>query len=268
MRCESCGHEFTGTYGAACPACGTVAANPFETGEPASGPSPWAAPRTTSNAADGRSETTDGIPWENAQSAQSLFETIKGVLLESNSTFAGASRTTGIGPAFIYVLVLGTAGGIIGQLWGLATGSVIGKVMGSSSGMDGIEGLGALATSSVVGFITVPVSVVISVFVVAGVVHLVLMMAGGANAGFEATFRVVAFAQGSTALLQVVPVVGLLAALVWEIVAAIIGLRELHGTTTGKAATAALVPLAVACCCVLATIGSMAGAIASATHGL
>jgi hypothetical protein len=275
MRCGSCGHEWQGGFGEACPACGTVAQNPFTENAapppppapPTGGPSPWQSPRVSPSNVDGGPELGDGIPWESEQSAQSLFETLKAVLLETQQTFGRASKTQSIGPAFIYVLILGVAGGLIGQLWSLATTGFMSNLAGIE-GMEGMEGIGGLATSGVTGFLLVPVWVVGGCFVVAGLVHLTLMMLGAASAGFEATFRVIAFAQGSAAPLQIVPVLGPLIGMVWGIVVEIMGIKELHDTTTGKAAAAVLLPLFVCCCCVIAGIASMAGAIASATQGL
>jgi hypothetical protein len=265
MRCQSCGTEFQGSFGQACPACGTVAQNPFEqSGGASPGPSPWQSPRTSPSSADGGPESGSGIPWEAQQSAQSLLETIKGVLLDSQNTFAGAARNVGIGPAFIYVLILGIAGGLIGQLWSVATSGF----MSSLAGMEGMEGIGALATSGVAGFLLVPVWVIVGVFVSAGLAHLSLMIVGGANAGFESTFRVIAFAQGSAAPLQIVPVLGPLIGAIWAIVIEIMGIKEIHDTTTGKAAAAVLLPLLICCCAVAALGGAAAVLIGNAARGL
>jgi len=243
-----------------------VAQNPFETGaapQPSAGPSPWESPRTTT-AGGGGPESTAGIPWEAIQSAQSMLETIKGVLLDSQNTFARAGKNVGIGPAFIYVLILGIAGGLIGQVWGLATSGF----MSSLAGMEGMESFGALAGSGVAGFLLVPVWVVAGVFISAGLAHLSLMIVGGANAGFESTFRVVAFAQGSAAPLQLVPMLGPLIGAIWAIVIEIMGIKELHNTTTGKAAAAVLLPLFVCCCAFLALGGAAAFLVGNAASGL
>ena len=48
----------------------------------------------------------------------------------------------------------------------------------------------------------------IGLFIGAAIVHLCLMIVGGANKTFEATFRVLAFSQGSTGPLQMIPVCG------------------------------------------------------------
>ena len=254
MRCQSCGTEFSGNYGEACPACGTIAQNPFEQGAEAAGPSPWQSPRTAPGSMDGGPESPgDGIPWEAQQSAQSMFETIKAVLLDSQNAFARADKNVGIGPSFIYVLILGIAGGLINQLWGLATSGLIGNL----AGMEGMEGLSALAGSSVAGFFLVPVAVVIGVFIWAGLVHVSLMIFGGANSGFESTFRAIAYAQGSTAVLQLVPFIGQLIAFIWSIVVEIMAIKELHTTTTGKSAGAVLLPIFVCCCAIIALVSFM-----------
>jgi hypothetical protein len=196
-----------------------------------------------------------------------MMETIKAVLLESEYTFGRAQRSQSIGPAFMYVMILGVAGGLIGQLWSLASTGFIGRLAGTE-GMEGMGGLGALATSGVTGFLLVPVWVVIGVFVAAGLVHVTLMLLGAANGGFEATFRVIAFAQGSAAPLQIVPMLGPLVAGIWALVIEIMGIKQLHDTTTGKAAAAVLLPLLVCCCFIVVGVGVVAGAIASATHGM
>jgi hypothetical protein len=103
-------------------------------------------------------------------------------------------------------------------------------------------------SGSIAGWITAmivaPIGGTIALFILAGVVHLlVLLIAGPGNAGFEATFRVAAYT-GVTNLATWIPVVGPLVGL-YGIYLAIIGIRELHGTTTGKAATVVLLPFLV-----------------------
>ncbi|HEX5505877.1 MAG TPA: YIP1 family protein [Thermomicrobiales bacterium] len=89
-----------------------------------------------------------------------------------------------------------------------------------------------------------PLGATIGLFILAGIVHLLaLLVLGAGNAGFEATFRVVAYT-GVTNLVSWIPVVGPLVGL-YGIYLAIVGLRELHGTTTGKAALVVLLPFLV-----------------------
>ena len=76
----------------------------------------------------------------------------------------------------------------------------------------------------------------------AAVTHAVLAMAGGARHGIGATLRVYCYTY-SPAVLAIVPWVGMVAAAIWGIVIAIIGLREAHETTTVRAAAAILLPV-------------------------
>ncbi len=232
-----------------CPACGNLIQDRA---------SPWAAPGVA-NPEQARGYD-GGIPWENESSAQAMFETIKGVLFDPTATFGRAAKRQSISAALIYCLVLGMVGGIIGVLWQGILGASISSVL---SGMSGAEqSLGAIIESStVMGAISVPISVLVGTFLMSGIVHLMLMMFGGAEGGFEATFRAYAFAVGTTAVFQVVPLVGGVVAAIWGLVAAIIGLTALHGIESWKAALAVLLPIALCCFCVALGGGMMAGAL-------
>ena len=92
----------------------------------------------------------------------------------------------------------------------------------------------------------------IGTFIGAGILHVCLLITGGEKNGFEATFRVVAYSSGATALFQVLPFCGGIIGGIWALVAQIIGAREMHETTTGKAVVAVLLPLI--CCCGCAII--------------
>ncbi len=90
-----------------------------------------------------------------------------------------------------------------------------------------------------------PIFVVIVLFIGAAITHLlVALLVRPQNAGFEATFRVGAYIQ-ALQLISWIPIIGWLVALVWAIVLYILGLREVHSTTTGRAALIALIPIAV-----------------------
>ena len=73
------------------------------------------------------------------------------------------------------------------------------------------------------------------------------MIVGGANQPFETTFRVLAFTQGSTGVLQLIPICGGVIAAVWGIVVNCIGLARAHETDTGRAVLAIFLPVIVCC---------------------
>jgi hypothetical protein len=76
------------------------------------------------------------------------------------------------------------------------------------------------------------------------------MIVRGAKNGFEATFRVVSYSIGAYVFLMV-PFCGAIISGLWTVVLAIIGLKEAHGTTGGKAAFAVFFPLIMCCAIVM-----------------
>ena len=70
-----------------------------------------------------------------------------------------------------------------------------------------------------------------------------MLIVGSRNSGFEGTFRVGAYSS-VTSLVSWIPVIGSIASL-YGIYLAIVGIREVHNTTTGKAALVVLIPAVV-----------------------
>lgn len=250
MRCPHCGYAVA-EANRSCPACkqplGAVAPD-----------NPWEAPRAPT-AAPAPNPAPDlgpsSIPWETGYSPETLFETVQKVLLETSATFAGAPKRMRINAAFLYALVMGLGFGYLGAL-------VQAALLPSDAQMPSLLG-GALAgfsQPSLLTIITVPLETIVGVFLGAGLTHLCLMMIGGANHGFEATFRVVAFTSASVAPLQLIPVLGPFVGGIWALVMEVLGLQQLHDTTGGKAAFAVLAPLSLVCVCV--GVGAVAGAAA------
>jgi hypothetical protein len=107
------------------------------------------------------------------------------------------------------------------------------------------------------------VGTLLSIFIRGVIVHLLLLLVGGANARFETTMRVMSYVGGAVALLQVVPFVGLLVAWVATVFYEIIGLSAAHETTKGKSAVAVVLP--VVACCLLAGL-AVAALVTAAMH--
>jgi hypothetical protein len=125
---------------------------------------------------------------------------------------------------------------------------------------------GEALAGGVVGFVTslifTPIFVVIVLFVGAAITHLlVMLLVKPQNAGFEATFRAGAYIQ-ALQLISWIPIIGWLVAFVWATVLYILGIREVHSTTTGRAALVVLIPLAIVILLVvlfLAVIAALVG---------
>ncbi len=96
-------------------------------------------------------------------------------------------------------------------------------------------------TLSLIG---VPIMVAFSIFIGSGITHLCLMVVGGNKRGYQATFRTISYSY-CTQLFNIVPFIGSFIASVYMIVLVIVGLREGHGITTGRAALAVFLPLII-----------------------
>jgi len=187
-----------------------------------------------------------GLPWEHRQERgflNAFIETLAMVLTKPDLAFRTMKTEGGLGEPLIYALIGGCVGGIVSLLLSLGLQSM-GLFAGQRDAFTAMAGIGI----GMIGLIVlVPVFIVIGLFIGAAIVHLCLMIVGGANKSFETTFRVLAFSQGSTGPLQVLPVCGGLIAFVWALVVDCIGLARAHETSTGRAVLAVLLPLIVCC---------------------
>jgi hypothetical protein len=186
-----------------------------------------------------------GLPWEHRQERgffNAFIETLTMVLTRPAEAFSVMRREGGLGEPLIYALIGGCVGGIVQFLFSLGFQS-IGLFADKNNGLAAMTGMG-------IGFATIillPLFIVIGLFIGSGIVHLCLMIVGGANQPFETTFRVLAFSQGSTGPLQIIPVCGGVISLVWTLVCDCIGLARAHETDTGRAVLAVFLPLIVCC---------------------
>jgi hypothetical protein len=190
---------------------------------------------------------TAPLPWEQPgyPFLEALYETAKLFVTVPTEAFRRMSVAVDLGRPLLYAVLLGWIGIIAGQLYSIALRGVTANLLPFQSAEGFAMGTGA----SIVVMIVAPVLVLLGVFIWAAIVHLFLMMVGGANAGFGATVRVMCY--GTTAqLAQIVPLCGGIIGTVWAIVLEIIGLAKAHRTSQGKAALAVLLPLALCCVCI------------------
>jgi hypothetical protein len=130
----------------------------------------------------------------------------------------------------------------------------------------GDTGVGGAIGALVASMFFTPIISAIALFICAGILHLlVALVVKPANAGFEATFRVVSYSN-VVQLVGWVPVLGPLVAAVASIILSVIGVREVHETTTGKAALVVLIPAAVGLLIALLLIALVAAVLLFASQ--
>ncbi|HEV2840169.1 MAG TPA: YIP1 family protein, partial [Chthoniobacterales bacterium] len=182
---------------------------------------------------------------------KAFLDTVGVVLTKPNEAFGMMKTEGGLTEPLLFAVIGGSIGMIVSFLLHIGLQSV-GFMADQQAAIFGM-GMGI-----VFQIILMPVMLVLGMFVWSGILHLCLMLVGGARKPFETTFRVVCFASGSTYLLALIPVCGGFAASVYNIVLECMGLARAHETEVGKAVMAVLLPIIV-CCGGLMLIGLMTG---------
>jgi hypothetical protein len=192
-------------------------------------------------------------------------ETTRQVLVEPVRFFRAMPVAGGLASPLLYAVVVGWLGLAVAAFYQALFHAVVGSSLGVLGDRPEIAALLGWAESWA-GFVAQVVFggvfVVIGLFVAAAILHLMLLLLGGARRDFEATFRVVSFGH-ATSLLLLLPFCGQVIAAVWSLVLMVIGLAEAHRIGHGKAAAAVLLPLALLCCCCAGLAFLFAGAVAS-----
>ena len=167
---------------------------------------------------------------------QSFVGTVRDLVTRPVGFFRGMARRGDFVNPLIFALVCTVISTAIGGFLGILYATV---------GI-GYEGVGGAIGAFVASMFFTPIISAIALFVCAGVLHLlVALIIKPADTGFEATFRVVSYTSVAQ-LASWIPVLGSLVAFVASIALSIVGIREVHETTTGKAALVILIPAVVA----------------------
>jgi hypothetical protein len=211
-----------------------------------------------------------GTPWERRAQlglATALVETTAGVLMRPVSFFR-EMPVSGLGSALGYGLIVGYLGAVATAIYDLVFSSVLGAQLAQMAQdpqlqpylvfLQSGQGLGGFLIKLVLGL---PILLLL-LFLVSGILHVFLLLLSGAASGFEATFRVVAYAEGA-AILNVLPICGGLFAGLYMPVLWVIGLKEAHQISYGKAVAAVLLPFLLCCCCCAFGVFLFFGSIAS-----
>jgi hypothetical protein len=174
---------------------------------------------------------------------QSFIRTVRNVVTAPAGFFRGLIGHSDLVNPLIFAIICYEVAAILGGLLALV-------------GVGGERGFG----SFLVSLILAPVFAAIGLFIGAGILHLLVMLiVGSRNAGFAGTFRVSAYSS-VTSLVSWIPVIGLIASL-YGIYLAIVGVREVHNTSTGKAALVVLIPAAVVFLLVLVIVALVGAAL-------
>ena len=198
-------------------------------------------------AAFGRGESAQGpgsCPWEERQERgtfAALGETLQQSLFAPSAFFGNLPPEGRIGAGLIYAVIVGSLTAVVAMMWQ--------RVVGSPGVwlQEGQEIPPFIGYFWYLGLAVLPLAIVASIFFRSAILHLSLLLLGGAQRGYSATLKVVCYAS-STSAFHVFPFCGSFIAFFWRIALIVIGLREVHRISTGKAVMAWLLPFLLVSC--------------------
>ena len=188
---------------------------------------------------------SSGADFNLSDPVSSFVRTVREIVLNPVGFFRGLPRQGGFVSPLVFALICAEIATLFFLVVGLVFDLLFGLFSNGSSGQSFI--------ALVIFPIGVLVALPISLFVGAGIYHLAaILLVKPTNAGYEASFRAVAYPVGATlvlAPLNVIPFLGfvlyLLLASVYNAFLTVVAVRELHSTTTGVAVLVYLLPVIV-----------------------
>ncbi|MFB0533097.1 MAG: YIP1 family protein [Desulfatiglandales bacterium] len=182
------------------------------------------------------------------------MERIKGFLFSPSKTF-DASKEDTIGDAFKYFLVILTINAVLSAIIAAVTFSLIRELFGTFMPPEtppfGAE-IGPMF--AVIFFIFALVGGIIVIFIGGLWLHIWVYLLGGRN-GVGETLKAVMYGETPSRLLGWIPIIGIIA-LIWTFIVDIIGVRQLHELSTGKAVLAVILEIIIAAIIISAIIAA------------
>ncbi len=183
------------------------------------------------------------VSYGSASEDGSFVGAVRRVVFRPVGFFAGLSRNGNVAAPLLFALICIEISAVLAWLLVLI-GVGLGPGVNPNPQNLGVPSVFA-PNSPIASVILAPIGGAIGIFIAAAIQQLLVRLVVGArNSGFSATFRVASYTQ-VTSLVNWIPIIGPLLAL-YGIYLSIVGIREMHGTTTGKAVLVIVIPFVVA----------------------
>ena len=226
-----------------------TAATPSAAAPPPQTPTSVTAPAIAAGAT--AAAPRSGLPWERRETLgffNAFVQTVSMVLTRPTEAFTVMRTEGGIADPLIFGVIGGSIGAIVWTLLSAAIHSLgWAATLSQQSSIDSMLGVSLGGAMIFIRIILAPILIAIGLFIWTALVHVCLMMLGGANKPFEASFRALSFAYGATALFAIVPCCGGVVALIWGLIADCIAISRSQETDIGRAVVAVILPLVVCC---------------------
>lgn len=202
------------------------------------------------------------FPWEDRARlgfVTALIESGKLLITQPKEAYSRLKPNGDLTSPLLFGLIIAWPVAIVSVVWQLLFSGMLG---GLSSG----EAAGAGLMQFAFIIICYPIIYAVSVFLLAGIFHLTLSLLKGLDQspfGFEGSLKVVAYAMIAN-VAGIIPMIGGLITLGLLIYLAINGIEVVHRTSQKNAVITVLVPIALCCVCILASIALFGAALMAA----
>lgn len=160
-----------------------------------------------------------------------FLDKVKGFLMEPSKTF-DAVKDEPIEEAVKYYAIIAAIYSALLALMLAFAGSLFGSMMGFGN-LGTMMGAGAGIGAAVLFFVIYMVLAIASAFIGGVILHIFVYIVGGRK-GIVQTIKAGMYGSTPFLLLGWIPVIGFFAS-IWSLIVEIIGIRQLHELTTGKA---------------------------------
>lgn len=187
------------------------------------------------------------IPWEEPGRSigSALLETIQLIMTRPSEAFARMPLNSELLRPIFYALIVGMVGLVAQTVYDTLFSTLFSQLLPMFSDQkDALFGV----IGGVVGIFFGPVLIPLVLVVSAAITQLMLLLLGGGQKGWTATFRVLSYSMTSS-LLLLIPLVGGLLSFVAGLIFQTHGLAVVHGMTRGRAFAAIFLPILVCCGC-------------------
>jgi len=181
-------------------------------------------------------EEIKGVPWENQDDYGlfgSLYHTILAVMFRSKDFFTHIWSTQPLTMAAIFYVLLNYFAIIISSIWGLL------PVQGSGTSVLALAGAEDMSIPLIL--IILPFSLLLNMFIQAGLFHLMIRLVQPEEANFPTTARVIAYSSAPL-VLSLAPFIGSMIGFVWSVALSFIGCKYAHNLSWNRTVLA-LAPL-------------------------
>lgn len=175
-------------------------------------------------------------PWEKRSSWLDLpayWRTALSILFCPSSTFASLHYNAGIRSSLVFAIFYGSLGQILGRYWFTLAGIQFGDL--GASPLDNAARFTAWSLAT-------PVFLGATLLLGCVLVHLALRILAGAHRPVSATFQVMAYVSGATALLNLLPLLGSLLIPPWAFILNCVGLARAHHISKVRSFLAMVLP--------------------------